>query len=254
MGLSCYALVRMTQHMFHISYDQCVANFAFFGTIVGYNFVKYEALARVQKIQMRKELKSIALFSFLALLLACYYFFLLEQRTQIVAVVFLSLTLLYTLPFFPNKQNARNWVGVKIYIVAFCWMGVTVVLPILNADLALTIDFFLKGAQRFILIFVLILIFEIIDLTHDDPNLQTVPQKIGVNQTKILGYLLLVFFCFLEILKNKFEFSSLILVIVIAIVIVLFLHYANERTSKYYTSFWVESIPIFWYSLLLIFC
>lgn len=248
-GLSCYALVRMTQYMFHISYDEGVANFALFGTIIGYNFVKYDALARVQKIQMRNELKAIALFSFLALLLACYYFFLLEQRTQIVAVIFLSLTLLYTLPFFPNKQNARNWAGVKIYIVALCWMGVTVVLPIVNADLALTIDFFLKGAQRFILIFVLILIFEIIDLAHDHPHLQTVPQQIGVVSTKYLGYALLVIFCGLEFFRTNFQLFGLetLLILGISIAITFFLYFANERRSKYYTSFWVESIPIFWW-------
>jgi hypothetical protein len=47
-ALSVYALVRMTHFMFHIS-DQSMANFAFFGTIVGYNFVKYDALARAKK-------------------------------------------------------------------------------------------------------------------------------------------------------------------------------------------------------------
>ena len=65
----------------------------FFGTIVGYNFVKYDALARVQRLQMRKELKKIALFSFFALFLVGYYFFQLQRTTQIVAVVFLSITL-----------------------------------------------------------------------------------------------------------------------------------------------------------------
>ena len=65
-GLSCYALVRMTQHLFYIPVDVSVADFAFFGTIVGYNFVKYDALARVQRLRMRKELKTIALFSFFA--------------------------------------------------------------------------------------------------------------------------------------------------------------------------------------------
>ena len=142
-GLSCYALVRMTQHMFNISIDEPVANFAFFGTIVGYNFVKYDALARVQRLQMRKQLKTIALFSFLAFFLVGYYFFHLQRITQIVAVVFLSITLLYTLSFFPNKQNARNWAGVKIYIVALCWVGVTLVLPVLNANVSITSDFYL---------------------------------------------------------------------------------------------------------------
>jgi hypothetical protein len=35
----------------------------------------------------------------------------------------------------------------------------------------------------------------------------------------------------------------------IAFVIALFLAFANEQRSRYYTSFWVESIPIVWWLL-----
>jgi hypothetical protein len=253
-GLSCYALVRMTQHMFHIPFDESIANFAFFGTIVGYNFVKYDALARAKKLQIRAELKAIIVFSFCALVLVGYYFFQLQRITQIVSVAFLSITLLYTLPFFPNKKNARNWAGVKIYMVALCWVGVTVVLPVLNAEILITSDFYLKCIQRFILIFVLILIFEIIDLKNDDPHLQTVPQQIGVKNTKLLGYILLLIFCVLELFNSNFKYNivHLVLVIIIAVITALFLAFANEKRSKYYTSFWAESIPIVWWLLLIV--
>ena len=93
-GLSCYALVHMTQHMFNIPYEEAVANFAFFGTVVGYNFVKYDALARAKKAQMRTELKLIAIFSLCSLVLVGYYFFLLERITQVTAFAFLSMELL----------------------------------------------------------------------------------------------------------------------------------------------------------------
>jgi hypothetical protein len=176
----------------------------------------------------------------------------LQRITQIISIAFLVLTLLYTLPFFPNRKNARNWAGVKIYIVALCWVGVTVVMPVLNAEISLTSDFYLKCIQRFILIFVLILIFEIIDLAKDDPHLQTVPQQIGVKRTKQLGFLLLALFFGLNffsfIIDAKFEYSSFI----IAIVTALFLAFSNEKRSKYYTSFWVESVTILWWILLLI--
>ena len=243
----------MTQHMFNISLDEPIANFVFFGTIVGYNFVKYDALARAKKLQMRTELKIIALFSFFAFLLVGFYFFQLQKITQIVAVAFLSITLLYTLPFFPNRKNARNWAGVKIYIVALCWVGVTLGLPILNAEIAITSDFYLKCIQRFILIFVLVLIFEIIDLANDDPHLKTVPQQIGVKRTKILGMLLLIPFYFLEFLKSNFDEKQLIVNLILFALISLFLLFANEKRSKYYTSFWVESVPIIWWLLLISF-
>ena len=250
-ALACYSLVRITQHMFNISFDEPIANFAFFGTIVGYNFVKYDALARAKKLGMRNELKAIALFSFFALFWVGFNFFQLQRRTQIVAVVFFSITLLYTLPFFPNRKNARNWAGVKIYIVALCWVGVTLVLPILNTETAVSSDFYLKCIQRFILIFVLVLIFEIIDLTNDDPHLKTVPQQIGVKRTKVLGMLLLIPFYFLEFLKSNFDKQQLIINLILVALICLFLLFANEKRPKYYTSFWVESIPIIWWLLLI---
>ena len=250
-ALSCFALVKITQHYFNISKDFHVGYFAFFGTIVGYNFVKYEALARANKAQMKDKLKAIAVLVFLSLIVVGFYFFQLQRITQFISIAFLVLTLLYTLPFFPNRKNARNWAGIKIYIVALCWVGVTVVLPVLNTGIPITSDFYLKCIQRFILIFVLILIFEIIDLAKDDPHLKTVPQQVGVKRTKQIGFLLLALFFGLNffsfIIDVNFEYSSLI----IAIVTALFLAFANEKRSKYYTSFWVESVPILWWLMLL---
>jgi len=237
--------------MLNISAENSLAYFAFFGTIVGYNFVKFDALARANKNKMRIQLKAIASFSFLSLLVVIYYYFKLQNSTKIIAIFFLILTILYTLPFFPNAKNARNWAGLKIYIVAICWVGVTVVLPILNSEIAIQNDFYIIALQRFLLIFVLILIFEIIDLKTDDPHLKTVPQQIGVKNTKILGFVLLIVFYGLGFFNSNFNFQFLKLQLqlnfVIAIIIAFFLYFANENRSKYYTSFWVESIPVFWW-------
>lgn len=253
-ALSVYSLVQMTHFMFQIPENRPMANFAFFGTIVGYNFVKYDSLARTNKLQMRPRLKLIVLFTAFSFLAVGFYFFQLQRITQVVSVAVFVMTLLYTLPFFPNRKNARNWAGVKIYIVSLCWVGVTLVLPILDAGIAITSDFYLKSIQRFILVFVLILIFEILDLANDDPHLQTVPQQIGVKRTKNLGYFLLMIFCVLEFFNSNFNsnIDHLFLVVVIAIIAALFLAFANEKRSKYYTSFWAESVPILWWILLLV--
>ncbi len=168
------------------------------------------------------------------------------------SVGILALTLLYTLPFFPNRKNARNWAGIKIYIVSFCWVGATLVLPLINAEIAFTSDFYLKCIQRFILVFVLILIFEILDLANDDPHLHTVPQQIGVKKTKVLGLLLLIPFYFLEFLKSNFDKNQLLVNAVMVSGLSLFIVFANESRPKYYTSFWVESVPIFWWLMVVV--
>jgi len=256
-ALSCFALVKMTQHIFQIPHGESMAYFAFFGTIVGYNFVKYDALTRTKKVKTNNQIFSIATLSFFSFLAATLCFYRLERITQIVSMAFLILTLLYTLPFFPNKRNARNWAGIKIYIVAFCWVGVTLVLPIINAGIPITSDFYLKAVQRFLLIFSLILIFEIIDLKKDDPHLKTVPQQIGVEKTKWLGYILMVLFCALEGFNSKANdsvvFPNLVFPIQFfaASTVIVFLFFATEKRSKYYTSFFAESIPVLWWLLFL---
>ena len=252
-GLSCFFLVLTTQFYLGIHQDFEMAFFAFFGTVIAYNFVKYEALFRAKKGKIYTKLQFVFLISFLFFLAVVFCFFQLNSATQYLAIALLTLTLLYALPFFPNQQNARNWAGFKIYIVSLCWAGATVVLPILNAEITPALDFYIQGIQRFILIFVLILIFEIIDLKVDDPHLKTVPQQIGVKLTKQLGYLLLFLYCFLEVLNSNFSFKFFLLQLILIIVIALFLFFANEKRSKYYTSFWVESIPIFWGFLVLVF-
>ena len=173
--------------------------------------------------------------------------------TKLLSGAFLLLTMLYTLPFFPNRRNARNWAGVKIYIVALCWVGVTLLLPLIDADVLLSADVLLKCVQRFIFVFVLILVFEIIDLTKDDPHLQTVPQQIGVKRTKILGIFLLLIFYFLEFLNSHVDTSQLIVNLIIVACISLLLMFADERRSKYYSAFWVEAVPVLWWILILVF-
>ncbi len=137
------ALVLMTNHMFHNPFDWAIAGFVFFGTVFGYNFVKYESLFRRRK-PIRIQIKAVFLLSIVSLLLSSYCFFELERITQIVAIVFFGLTLLYAVPFLPNKENIRNWSGVKIYIVAFCWAGTTILLPLINIGTEISTDIFLK--------------------------------------------------------------------------------------------------------------
>jgi len=250
-SLAALSLVSMTMYFFAILNHFEVKAFVFFGTIVGYNFVKYDALTRLNENAIRKELQFIIGLSLCSAVAAFYYFLQLQTITQAIGIIVFVLLLLYTLPFFPNKKNARNWTGIKIYIVSLCWVGVTVVLPIINDKTPFTDDVILLCFQRFILIFVLVLIFEIIDINTDDPHLKTVPQQIGIEKTKLLGYTLLIVFFLLEFLYHENQgYIPPLFKCIVSGVIALFLYFANENRSRYYASFWVESIPIFWWLLL----
>lgn len=252
-ALSVLSLIGVTDILLHLDANFYLSGFGFFGTIVGYNFVKYDAIARSGKPELSVKLKWFIGLSTLAFLGAVFCFFQLNFTTQIASGIFLLITALYTLPFFPNRKNARSWAGLKIYIVALCWVGVTFVLPVLNAGIPMETDFFIICIKRFILIVVLLFVFEIIDMAWDDPHLKTVPQQIGITRTKQLGVFLLALFLILELFQIDESRPRFLISFAIIAVTVLFLIFANAKRSKYYTTFWTESIPVLWWILLLVF-
>jgi hypothetical protein len=252
-ALAVYALIRITFLKLNISYDESVAYFGFFGTIVGYNFIKYDELARVKKIKLTKTFKAIIVLSFISSLTAFYYFLELKTKTKLIGFGALLITILYTLPFFPHRQNMRNWSGLKIYLVALAWVGVTVLLPVINAEFDFSILVILKCIQRFILVFVLMLIFEIIDLQFDEKTLQTIPQKLGEKKTKWLSYGLICTFFVMDFFKPNITSPQLLITFLVALILAIFTFFATSKRNKYYTSFWVESVPFFWLILLLVF-
>lgn len=251
-ALAVYALLRITCLQLNIPYDEPVAYFSFYGTIVGYNFIKYDELARVKKIELSLTFKTIIFISALSFFASVYYFFQLEQITQFLALISFVLTVFYTLPFKPLHKNLRNLAGIKIYLVALAWVLVTVLLPVVNNFYDFDTVILWKSIQRFVFVFVLMLLFEINDLEHDANYLQTIPQKIGVSKTKWLAYLLLLLFLVLEILQRNFSLESLLPTISVVVILFLFTWFSTIKKSKYYTSFWVEAVPIFWLILLMI--
>lgn len=251
-ALATTALVQMTFYFCQIPFDAIVTLFVFCGTSASYNIIKYLPFILRNK-QYKRSLKGIMMLTVCFLIVCACLFFKLNFKTQAVTVLFGLLSTMYVVPFSKSIPNLRNLAGIKIYIVSICWAGVTILLPMLHAEMTLGIDVVYKFLQRFILTLILILIFEINDLKHDATQLQTVPQTIGVRKTKWYIYGLLPVFYVLEFFKEGFYHNQWLINLILCVLIVFFTYYANERRSRYYTLFWVESIPIVWYFLILIF-
>lgn len=239
-SLAVVALTVMTCLLLELPLDQNLLLFVFLSSVVGYNYAKYPDCF-LDKKQLKKP-KAILWLSVFCAFGAVFFFFTLNTKAQIAVVVTGLLTLFYVFPLF----NFRNLSGVKIYIVALCWVIFTLLLPVFQAGFELNSDVFLKCMQRFLLIIILILIFEIIDLKEDNPELKTVPQTIGVKNTKILGIILLCLFYGIEFFVFSHKVSQFLPNGILAVIIILFLLFASEKKSKYYTTFWVESLPMLW--------
>lgn len=256
-ALAVCALSWISLIEFNIIYDETILHFNFFATITGYNFVKYFGVAKFHHRSLTKALKIIQIFSFLSFVMLCFFAVKLPLKTLVYILIFGVITFLYAIPFIPknlyldSQQNLRDISGVKVYIIAMVWVGVTVFIPFLNNEVNLTTDVYIVAVQRFLFVVVLMLPFEIRDLKFDSLRLATIPQKIGVKYTKILGLFLLLLFFILNYFKDFIDVKSLFIYGVVSILTLFFLIASNKKRSYYFSSFWVESIPIIWLLIIL---
>lgn len=257
-ALSVFSFTWITLILFDVAFDENVLFFNFFASITGYNFVKYFGLAKFHHRSLTKRLKVVQVFSLICFLSMCFYTLQLQMKTILFIAGFGVITFLYAIPFLPKRffmdsnQNLRNIGGLKVYVIGLVWSGVTVFLPLLNANFDINTDVVITAIQRFLFIVVLMMPFEIRDLQYDSLKLSTIPQKIGVRQTKLLGIVALSLFFFLDFFKNEMKSNLVIVHFAITFLTLLLLVFAKENQGKYYSAFWVEAIPIFWLLLIMI--
>ena len=256
-ALAVFSLSYITLLEFNISYDKPVLYFIFYASITGYNFVKYFEVTKFHHRSLSTWLKLIQIFSLLCFVLMCYYSFRLEKTTMFYIAVFAVLTFLYTIPFIPkrkflNKQsNLRNIGGLKVFLIALVWVGVTVFIPLLNNHFSIDRMVVIVSVQRFLLVIMLMLPFEIRDLQFDSLKLYTIPQNLGVKRTKILGIFLGLLMFVLEFLKREMTINQIIVLLTILVLTVLLIWFSREKQGRYYAAFWVEGIPVLWLLLML---
>lgn len=252
-ALSVYALLRITEFYFEIPYQKEINYFIFFATITGYNFIKYAGVAKFYHQSLTNSLRVIQIFSFICFCLMLYYAYKLPSKTLLFFVPFAAITLLYAIPFLAGFQKSLREISyLKIFVVAFVWSAITAFIPLYLQDFLVDVNAVLYFSQRFLLVVVLTLPFEIRDVALDFDNVKTLPQKIGIQQTKKLGFALLLFALVLEFLITD-SFYSRNIFLSVCFVLLIFLMRSKEKQSKFYSSFWVESIPVFWWILLLLF-
>jgi hypothetical protein len=246
-ALAVYSLLQITALLFNITLSNHLSFFVFFGTIVCYNFIKYGVEADKYILVNNRYHKNIQIFSFIGFAFGCYHGYFLSMDSWLIILILLGLTGFYALPVLPQAKNLRSLGGLKIFLVALVWSGITVILPYTEIGKVFGWDDWVEVVQRILLVLVLLIPFEIRDLTYDKPELKTIPQRIGVTQTKIFGSFLVLFFFFLTFLKDEITELELIAKGMFFLILGGLMFVTKRNQSKYFASFWVEVIPIFWW-------
>jgi hypothetical protein len=161
-------------------------------------------------------------------------------------------TIFYVIPLWSKGKNLRNVVSLKLFLIAFSWAGVTVLFPLIHEEITFSSNVWITFFQRFLFIVAVTIPFDIRDLNFDLPEIRTLPQIIGINNSKYVGTIALFLFFALEFFKVPKNESAILIISVVSFVSLLFLILSGKNRNRFYCSFWVESLPILWLLLLLI--
>lgn len=250
-AFSILALIHVTCLTLNISVDAHLCWFLFFGSIACYNFVKYGVEAEKYILVADMHQKHIQWTSFVALGFAVYHGYFLSIQVYFIIAGVVALTGLYAIPVLPHLKNLRSLGGLKIFVVALVWAGSTVILPVIAAGQYITWDVRVETLQRFLLVLILLVPFEIRDLVYDSPELRTLPQRFGISGTKIIGACAILPFFLLTLLKDTVGPTALMANAILSLVLGILICTTKRNQNRYFSSFLVEAVPILWWGLLL---
>jgi hypothetical protein len=259
--LAGFSLTKITLLKFGF-YSNLTSIFVALSIIVSYNFIRYYEIKTKRLNWFKKWFfkYKIALFILVILsvigLVFTVFFTNFKLKSLLILLPFLLMTLFYVVPIVKignYEFSFRNFPGIKIFSIAIAWAGITVLFPLFEVGMGLNSTIFIEFIQRIFILIAITIPFDIRDLKSDSKSLKTLPQILSVKKTKILGFGLLLIFILLIFLKENYSNNAILITVIIAVVTAAFVWFSSEEKTRYYASFWVEAIPIFWLILIVLF-
>lgn len=261
---SCLLMVTAINSNETVSYLMVFS--VFLGTFAGYNFIN----GNIRLNSKSKRQFLIKILAILSLVIVGCLFWLFTIQFRILTAIAAILSMFYMIPFWKGK-SLRYFPIVKLGIVAIVWTIITYGLIFTCCTIN---ELYLGGLesgpkvigllwridendilQRFILIFALCIPFEIRDLKYDQEDLKTLPQLFGTTVSKVIGIVLLMYYCWITIQQTGYEGYSIYtrIELVMLVITTLAIWFSDKFKSDYYASFIVEAIPVLWLMILWLF-
>lgn len=257
-ALAGFSLTKITLINFGIA-DRLTPLFVAFSILLSYNFIRFYEIKN-NRLNWFKDwffmnLKEILLLIILSILglIIILFFADFNLKSILILFPFAFMTFFYAIPLFKIGKlevSFRNFPMIKIFSIAIAWAGISVFFPLYEVNYQFTSAVYLEFFQRILFLLAITIPFDIRDVAIDSKSLKTLPQIMGITSAKVLGILLLFGFVLLEVFKENFTYFGLLILMIVSIITGLFLWFSSPKRSRYYTSFWVESIPIIWLGLL----
>lgn len=257
-ALALCCLYMLSTHLMNLLMDLKWITFLFFSSVSYYNIVKFGGLLLKSKNKPTSLLIFVRILTKISLLVALVLFCFFNFELQIFIVGHGLLSMAYALPVLSSKPQLRNHGFLKVFIVAFIWTSFTFLAPILieyglefTQQHTFIWDWILLYIQRFLLVVILMIPFELRDMQQDQLYSRTIPQYFGISNTKWLGALLAMVWLILTFARERYVFVEVSSRFVIWLILLLIVGLSSTKQRPYFASFWVEAVPmLFWLILI----
>jgi hypothetical protein len=257
-AIAGFSLTRITEISYGVT-NYCASLFVGFSIILSYNFIRFFEIKTDRFVWFYNwfnanfiKIKLLVAFSIIGLL-----YIVLKGYVNLKSLYFIFpfgiMTFFYVIPLFKIGKievSFRNLPFIKIFSISIAWAGISSLFPIVNAGIELGITDFFEFIIRLFFVLAITIPFDIRDVNNDNDELKTIPQIFGIKGAKIIGLLSIIFIVIITyLLKRNISIDT----IIVSILTVLFLVFSTPKRSIFYSSFWVESIPIVWLLLIVYF-
>lgn len=249
-SFAVYCFMQITGFLFDINTDN-ESFFVAYTTFVIYHIIRYLNKYKYGKTHLLDKFSN--KYKWILIVLNCFAFFkscyLISEFefSQVLRLFpFGLITLLYAfsvLKIGGEKLSIRYIPGLKIFVIAFVWAGVGV---FLSLDFTMKTMFYFLELMLFVI--VLTLPFDIRDTLFDLGKIKTLPILLGICKTKYLGSTFLISALILH--NYNFGMFGLWQFTITGLLLLFMLWFSKTKQSKYFASFWVEGVPIFYFYLL----
>ena len=227
-----------------ITVNYCEILFIFLATLLAYNFIKYHKLS-FTKNRPNYVFQLFILVTVISLIILSFKVVRISILKTIIVLIASLLVIAYSFPAY-KINSLRNYPLVKILTISAAWTLTSVCFSFIGILKPKILVFYCLSI--FLMVSCQMISFEIRDEDIDKNKSKTVVHVFGLQRIKIIGYAILitlsVVIFFISLIEK--DFVSYLSNIIILIVLFYLIFKSNKNQTEYFSSIFVESVPIYW--------
>lgn len=178
--------------------------------------------------------------------IAVYSYYHLPHYEQLGLLVGVGLSAAYSLPIFTDRKKLRDFPYIKIFVIAFVWVYLTLILPFFYS--ASHVLLIWLSIERLLFFMAITIPFDIRDYSIDQStSLGTIPSLIGVSRARKLSVVLLVSGMIIVsglMILGVITWQVAVALLLTQMISVSLVLRAHENDSDYLFTFWLDGAII----------